>query len=73
MEIDVLGYVVSEKDIQTNPKKVEAIWKWTIPTNITEVCSFLGFTNHYHIFIKKYAQVANPLYKLISGENATRK
>ena len=38
-----------------------------------EVRSFLGFTNYFHRFIKKYAQVAKPLYKLISGENASRK
>ena len=37
------------------------------------MCSFLGFTNYYHRFIKNYAQVARPLYKLISGENAARK
>ena len=47
------------RGIQTNPIKVEAIWKWPIPTNVTEVHSSLGFTNYYHKFIKKYAQVAN--------------
>ena len=35
--------------------------------------SFLGFTNYYCRFIKKYSQVAKPLYKLISGENTARK
>ena len=40
-----LGHVVSEEGTQTNPIKVEAIQKWPIPTNVTEVCSFLGFTN----------------------------
>ena len=68
-----LGHVVYDKGIQTDPKKVEAIQKWHIPTNITKVCSFLGFTNYYCTFINKYAQVAKPLYKLISGENAARK
>ena len=34
---------------------------------------FLGFTNYYCKFIKKYVQVAKPLYKLISGENVVRK
>ena len=68
-----LGHVISDKDIQTDPKKVEAIQKWPIPTNVTEVCSFLGFTNYYHKFIKKYAQVVKPLYKLSSGMNADRK
>ena len=39
---------------------------------MTEVRSFLGFTNYYQWF-KKYAQIAKPLYKLILGENASRK
>ena len=59
--------------IQTDSMKVEAICKWPVPTNVTEVRSFLGFTNYYQRFIKKYAQVAKPLYKLISGENASKK
>ena len=69
-----LGHVVFDKGIQTDPKKVEAIQKWPIPpTNVTEVHSFLGFTNYYHRFIKKYIQVVKYLHKLISGGNATRK
>ena len=40
---------------------------------VTEVRSFLGFTNYYHRFIYMYAQVTRPLYKLISGENTSKK
>ena len=72
-ELTYLGHIVSKNGIQTDSKKVKAIRKWPVPTNVTEVQSFLGFTNYYHRFIKKYAQVANPLYKLISGENIARK
>ena len=68
-----LGCVVSKNGIQTDSEKVEAIHKWPVPTNVTEVQSFLGFTNYYQRIIKKYAQVAKPLYKLISGENAAKK
>ena len=49
------------------------IRKWPVSTKVNEVHSFLRFTNYYHRFIKKYAQVAKPLYKLIFGENAARK
>ena len=52
---------------------MEAIQKWPIPTNITEVCSFLGFINSYCKLIKKYAQVVKPLYQLILGKNVARK
>ena len=72
-ELTYLGHVVSTNGIQTDSKKVKAICKWPVPTNVTEVHSFLGFTNYYHRFIKKYAQVVKPLYKLISGENAAKK
>ena len=33
--LEYLGHIVSEKGIETNPKKIEAIQKWPIPTNIT--------------------------------------
>ena len=72
-ESTYLGHVVSKNGIQTNSKKVEVIHKWPMPTNVTEIWSFLGFTNYYQRFIKKYLQVAKPLYKLILGENASRK
>ena len=72
-ELIYLDHVVSTDGIQTDPKKVEAICMWPVSTNVTEVRSFLGFTNYYQRFIKKYAQVAKPLYILISGENASRK
>ena len=68
-----LGHVVLKNDTQTDYKKVKAIHKWPKPTNVTEVQSFLEFTNYYRRLIKKYAQVAKPLYKLISAENAARK
>ena len=72
-ELIYLGHIVSTNSIQTDPKKVEAICKWPVPTNVTEVRSFLGFTNYYQRFIKKYAQVVKPLYQLILGENASKK
>ena len=46
---------------------------WPKPMTVTDVCSFLGFTNHYRRFIHKYAHIAGPLNILISGENANKK
>ena len=40
---------------------------------MTEVQSFLGFTNYYCKFIPKYAQIARPINWLVSGENANKK
>ena len=71
--LEYLGHIVSEKGIETNPKKIEAIQKWPIPTNITETQSFLGLCNYYRKFIKDYVKIMKPLYKLISGENSKKK
>ena len=46
-ELTYLGHVVSKNGIQTDSKKVKVICKWPMPTNVTEVWSFLGFTNYY--------------------------
>ena len=68
-----MGHIVSSKGIETDPKKVKAIKNWTIPETVTDVQSFLGFTNYYRRFIKDYTKVARPLNVLVSGENASKK
>ena len=72
-QVTYLGYAVSKDSIETDPKKIEAIKNWPVPKRVTEVRSFLGFTNYYHKFIPKYAQVARPINQLVSGENANKK
>ena len=62
-----------EKGIETDDSKIKVIWEWPTPKTVTDVRCFLGFTNYYGQFIYKYAQVAQPLYHLISGENTSKK
>ena len=64
---------MSREGIECVPKKIEAIQNWKRPITVHDVRSFLGFTNYCRRFIYKYTQIANPLNKLISGENATKK
>ena len=72
-KIAYLGHIVSTRGIKTDPKKIEAVKNWTTPTTVTNVRSFLGFTNHYLRFIKGYTKVAKPLNSLVSGDIANRK
>ena len=72
-KITYLGHIISAKGIETDPKKIEAIQDWTCPKTVTDVRSFLGFTNYYRRFIKGYAKVAKPLNALVSGEIANHK
>ena len=61
------------QEIATNGEKTKIIKKCPTPTTITEVWSFLGFTGYYHWFIPKFAQIAQSLHELTSGENAGKK
>ena len=46
-EIPILGVVVGWGQVQMENDKVKAVKKWSTPTRIKEVESFLGFTNFY--------------------------
>ena len=71
--ITYLGHIVSSKGIETDPSKVKAVKNWNVPKTVTDVRSFLGFTNYYRRFIRGYAKVATPLNTLVSGNNANHK
>ena len=67
------GHIVSKDGIETDPKKNGSHQGLAQPQTVTDVRSFLGFTNHYWRFLKGYAQIAHPLNKLTSGEYSTKK
>ena len=49
-------------------RKVQAITKWTAPTKVTELWSFLGLANYYSRFIKGYSKKASPLTDLLKDQ-----
>jgi hypothetical protein len=63
-EISLLGHIITDKCIKMDPKKVEAVLNWPIPTNLTNVQQFLGLTGYYRYFIEQYAYIAIPLTDL---------
>ena len=71
--INYLGHVVSADGIECDPKQIEAMKNWPVPETVTDVRSFLVFTNHYRHFIEGYAKIAKSLNQLVSGENASHK
>ena len=60
-QIAYVGHIVSKNGVETDPKKIMAIVKWPRPSTLTDVHSFLGFTNYYRRFIPKYAHIDRPL------------
>ena len=72
-KINYLGHIVSKEGIKTDPKKIMPSKIGQSPKTVTEVRSFLGFTNYYCKFIPQYAQVSKPLNQLVSRNNANKK
>lgn len=46
-EVKFLGHVVTKEGITVDPHKIEAILNWLMPTNVSEVHSFLGLAGYY--------------------------
>ena len=47
--------------MEIDPSKMEAIMKWSVPTNVSEVRSFIGATQYLKKFIALFSAVAAPL------------
>ena len=73
IEVKYLGHIVSERGIETDPKKIEAVKHWKKPTSETELRSFLGFASYYRKFVPNFAKIASPLHDLIGGKKGKKK
>ena len=71
-KVKYLGHIVSEEGIQTDPDKTSAVDTWPIPKNVKELRQFLGFTGYYRRFIENYAQIVQPLNRLLEGHLSTK-
>ena len=63
-EVQFLGHVVSERGIQVDPAKVEAVINWQVPKTPFEVRSILGLSSYYRRLIENFSRIATPLTSL---------
>lgn len=63
-EVKFLGYIVGADGLKVDPSKVEAVKAWPIPTNVSEVRSFLGFVGFYRKFINNHSAIVSPMSDL---------
>jgi len=64
-KVEFLGFVIGTDGISMDPAKVAAIRDWPTPSSVSDVQCFLGFSNFYRRFVRKYSHIAAPLTALL--------
>ena len=68
-EVTFCGFRISEKGIEYDPTKLDAIQNFPAPTNVTESRSFLGMVNQLGGFVKELSMATNPLQSLLKARS----
>jgi len=55
-----LGHAIDKDELHPIEAKVQAIKDAPKPTNITQLCSFLGLINYYNKFLPKLSSTLSP-------------
>jgi len=63
-KVAFLGYVISQKGVETDPGKIEAIANWPVPTNLRQSRAFVGLCQYYRRFVPNFSEIAKPLHEL---------
>ena len=67
-KVEYLGYVISDRGVAADPKKIKAVQEFPTPTNLKQLRSFLGLASYYRRFICNFSKVANPLFALMKKD-----
>lgn len=56
-----LAHLITDEGVKPDPKKILAVSNYPVPTNPTEIKSFLGLAGYYRRFIKNFSHLSQPL------------
>jgi len=59
-----MGYVISQKGVETDPGKFDIIGNWPVSTNLRQSRAFMGLCQYYRRFVPNFSEIAKPLHEL---------
>jgi hypothetical protein len=72
-EVKFLGFIIGQKGVRIDPRRVETIKQWPTPKGFKEVQIFIGFCNFYRRFIEGFSRITRALTALLKGSKNRRK
>lgn len=67
-KVSFLGHIISADGVSVDPAKIEVIKKWPVPTNVSELRSFLGMAGYYRSYVPQYSRVVSDLTTLTGSK-----
>jgi hypothetical protein len=67
-----LGYILTRDGIKPQESKVQAILALKPPTNVKELCQFLGMVQYYRNLWAKHSKMLAPLTDLVGECGQTK-
>jgi hypothetical protein len=64
-KVSFLSHIVSTGGITVDPSKVDDLLSWKLPTDVSEIHSFLGLARYYRRFIEGFSKLAKPMTALL--------
>jgi hypothetical protein len=64
-EVTFLGHKISERGVEPDNRKVEAIMNFPRPNTTKQLKGFLGLAGYYRKFVPHFSKIAAPLHKLL--------
>lgn len=72
-ELKILGNIIGSNGIHPTNEGLNAIKKFSSPTNINQLRSFLGLANYFRRYIPNFSKITFPLTELTKGTFKTKK
>ena len=66
--VNFVGHTISADGVGADPEKLKAIQEFPVPTNLTDLRSFIGLTNQLAAFHPHLLQLMSPLRGLLSSK-----